>query len=390
MAAHANGRVYLDYQASTPLDPRVIAAMMPYFGEKPGNPHATDHSFGWEAAKAVELAAQQVATAIGADPDEVIFTSGATEANNLAIIGIAGRKPPSRKRILVSSIEHKSVLATAAATRRLGLKVELIPVDREGVVRVDQFSRQLSDDVLLVSVMAVNNEVGTIEPIGQVAELCHATGALFHTDATQALTTEALDVGVLQADLLSLSAHKIYGPMGIGALYMRRDIQRQIEPLFYGGGQQHGLRAGTLPVPLCVGFGEAAAICAYEGEVERTRIRNLREEFFQELQRIVPRIKLNGPTGIARHVGNISVCFPGIEADVLLGALQPQVAASTGSACTSGTIEPSHVLRSIGLNHDEANSSIRFSIGRFTTGDEVSRAADAVDRALSRLGPATR
>ncbi|MBE7492975.1 MAG: cysteine desulfurase [Planctomycetes bacterium] len=378
--------IYMDYQASTPVDHRVIEAMTPFWRVHPGNPHATDHAFGWAAARAVEQASEQVARAIAADSDEIIFTSGATEANNLAIFGVASRAPRERRRIIISAIEHKSVIAAArAAAKRNGLRVDTVPVDKEGFVQPDAMRQRLADDVLLVSVMAVNNEIGTIQPVAELAEITHSFGALFHTDATQALTACDFDVQRMNADLASLSAHKLYGPKGIGALFIRRDVQQRVEPLIYGGGQQHGLRAGTLPVPLCIGFGTAVnLLVGPSADQERQRIQDLRDTFVNQLRKVMPPIQLNGPRTSRRHPGNANIYFPGIEADVLLASLQPHIAASTGSACTSGTIEPSHVLRAIGLSEEEANASIRFGIGRNTTHNEVTQAVEKITQSIRR------
>jgi len=377
----------MDYQASTPIDPRVSEAMSPFFFCHPGNPHASDHSYGWEANAAVEKAAQRVADAISADADEIIFTSGATEANNLAILGLAARASLGRRRILVSAIEHKCVLAAAFATaKRFGCTMETVPVDSNGTLRLDVLKDRLKNDVLLVSVMAVNNEIGTIQPLAAVAALSHEVGALVHTDAVQALTTMNMDVRDLDVDMLSISSHKLYGPKGIGALYIRRNVQKCVEPIIYGGGQQNGLRSGTLPVPLCVGLGEATALVASEeANEERLRIRSLRDNFIERLLLLSPNIRINGVSGDLRHLGNANLCFGGINAHNLLGALQPSIAASTGSACTSGMPEPSHVLRAIGLSIDDANSSIRFSIGRFTSNDDIDESITVINEVFSRI-----
>jgi cysteine desulfurase len=376
----------MDYQASTPVDPRVYEVMVPYFFDCPANPHALDHAFGWEANAALETATLKVASAIGANPDEIIFTSGATEANNLAILGLAARAT-SRRRILTSAIEHKSVLAPArAAADRFGLVIEQLPVDREGFLRLDVLREQLAEDVLLVSVMLVNNEIGTIQPLSDIAALCRQFGAFVHTDAVQALTAAPVDVDNLNVDLLSLSAHKLYGPKGIGALYVRRDVQPRIEPLIYGGAQQSDLRSGTLPVPLCAGFGEAAALLAAETATEeRARIRALRDRFLSHLGRITSNMSLNGPNGNLRHPGNANVLLCGLDAQDVLAALQPKVAAATGSACTSGVSEPSHVLRAVGLSRSQAMSSIRFSLGRFTTADDIEESVQVLGEVLPRI-----
>lgn len=379
--------IYADYQATTPVDPRVQAKMVPHWRDSFGNPHSSDHVMGWRAAETVREAASSVARLIGCDDDEVIFTSGATEANNLALLGLARRAPRSRRRILVSAIEHKCVLA---CTRRLsdheGFEMEAIPVDRAGFVDLAALTKQLDKAVLVVSIMAVNNETGTIQDIPRVAEMLASHGILFHCDAAQAPC--AMDVNGLatHADLVSLSGHKIYGPQGIGALYIRREVQDAIEPLIYGGGQQDGLRSGTVPVPLCVGMGAAAELlCTPEASEERARMIRQRDAFIGLLEDTSFPTAINGPIGNLRHPGNANVQFAGFNAHSILGAVQPRLAASTGSACTSGTPEPSHVLRALGLGAEEADSSIRFSFGRFTTDEEIEEAARLIAEALESL-----
>ena len=375
--------IYADYQATTPVDPRVYAKMAPYWNDLFGNPHSSDHIIGWRAAETVSEATASVAKLIGCDADEVVFTSGATEANNLALLGLARRAPKSRRRILVSAIEHKCVLASARTLAdHEGFEVDTIPVDGAGFVGLEALANRIDETVLAVSIMAVNNEIGTIQDIPQISEMVAGHGALLHCDAAQAPC--AMDVRNLaaHADLVSLSGHKIYGPQGIGALYIRRDLQNRIEPLIYGGGQQDGLRSGTVPVPLCAGMGAAAELlCAPETPEERARITRQRDTFIKLLECAPFPTTLNGPTGQLRHAGNINIQFPGYDAHSLLGALQPRLAASTGSACTSGTPEPSHVLRALGLDSEQADSSIRFSFGRFTTDDEIEEAARLVVQA---------
>lgn len=380
-------RIYLDYQASTPVDPRVLEAMTPYFQLRPGNPHSSEHSFGWEAAEAVESAASQVAGGLGVDPDEIVFTSGATEANNLAIVGAVCRASDKRRRIIVSAIEHKSVLATVdAVARRYGCEIDALPVDSEGRVVLDELEARLSDDVLLVSVMAVNNEIGSVQPIDTIAALAHEVGALVHTDGAQALTCSAFDCAVLDVDFASLSGHKVYGPKGVGALYVKRSQRGRLEPQLYGGGQQGGLRSGTLPVPLIVGFGRAIELLQGENaDTERKRVRELRNAFVARLRELVPGAQVNGPDEIRRHPGNANIRFREVEGDVLVGNMQPTIGASTGSACNAGSIEPSHVLRAIGLSASEANSSVRFSIGRFSTQAELDQACELIGRAVTSL-----
>lgn len=376
--------IYADYQATTPVDPRVVAKMAPHWHEAFGNPHSSDHVIGWRAAESVQAAATSVAALIGADPDEVIFTSGATEANNFALLGLARRAPAHRRRLLVSAIEHKCVLAAARAlAAREGITVQTIPVDHEGFVQLDVLAELLDETVLAVSIMAVNNEIGTVQDTARIAALLAPHDVLFHCDAAQAPC--AMDVSGLaaQADLISLSGHKVYGPPGVGALYIRRDVQSRLEPLLYGGGQQGGLRSGTVPTPLCVGMAAAFEIVrSPEGAEERKRVAAQRDAFVQLLQEGDTPIVLNGPVGEQRHPGNANLQFCGWQAQDLLGALQPRLAASTGAACTSGLPEPSHVLRAIGLKEQQAESSIRFSFGRFTTDMHITQAAGLVAESI--------
>ena len=379
--------IYADYQATTPVDPRVAERMSALWSEAFGNPHSNDHVVGWEAADAVREAASSVAGLIGADPDEVVFTSGATESNNLALLGLARRAPSERRRILVSAIEHKCVLAAARSlAEREGFVVETIPVDREGFVDFDALERMVDETVLAISIMAVNNEVGTIQDIEGISKMLLPYGVLFHCDAAQAPC--AMDVTNLatHADLISLSGHKMYGPKGIGALYIRRDLQGRIEPIIYGGGQQAGLRSGTVPTPLCAGMAAAVEILrSPEGIEERNRVTGQRDVFLHSLKESIPSMAINGPAGEFRHPGNANLRFDGIVAQDILGALQPRLAASTGAACTSGIPEPSHVLSALGLGATESESSIRFSFGRFTKDKEVGEAAFLVIQAIRAM-----
>lgn len=380
--------VYLDHQATTPVDAGVLAEMTPYFIDSFGNPHSSDHSLGWESARAVEEAAASVGRMIGADADEITFTSGATESNNLALLGLGRRATGGkRRRILVSAIEHKCVLAAGRVLEeQYGYTVEQIPVDRDGFIKLSDLEEAMRDDVLAVSVMAVNNEIGTIQDIKSISGLVKSHGAVFHCDSAQApvaMTTASFGE---YADILSLSSHKMYGPKGIGVIYISRDLQDQIEPLIYGGGQQKGLRSGTLPTPLCVGMGAAALMCASEAaEEKRILLRKHRDEFIDKLDNLSWPIAVNGPVGNPRHPGNANIQFIGHSAHDILGTLQPRLAASTGSACTSGIPEPSHVLRAIGLDVDEAESSIRFSLGFDTTDRDVEEAVSLIDSALTKL-----
>jgi cysteine desulfurase len=361
--------------------------MSPYFGEAFGNPHSADHALGWESARAVDDSAAAVASWLGVDADEIVFTSGATEANNLALLGLGRRAPDGRRRrILCSAIEHKSVLAAARALRdSLGFEFDLVPVDGEGRVILDELRARLRDDVLLVSVMLVNNEIGTIQNIAAIAEAVASVGATLHCDAAQAPCAVDLLPAAQHVDLMSLSAHKMHGPKGIGALFIRRELQDRIEPLIYGGGQQRNLRSGTTPTPLCVGMAAASKLlCGEAARQERSAISALRDKFLDGLRRLEFPIALNGPL-VDRHPGNANVRFDGFSAQDILGTLQPFVAASTGSACTSGIPEPSHVLRAIGLSEDEASSSIRFAVGRGTTEADIDEAVSHVAKALQSL-----
>ena len=381
-----NNTIYADYQATTPVDPRVLEKMLPFWGESFGNPHSNDHIVGWKAAAAVRESLTTVGKLIGADPDEIVFTSGATEANNLALFGLARRAPESRRKILVSAIEHKCVLAAARALEeREGFTVETIPVDRKGFVDLNILEDMLDDSVLAISIMVVNNEVGTIQDLSQIAGMLARYGVVFHCDAAQAPC--AMDTTHLAeyADLVSLSGHKIYGPQGIGALYIRRDLHSGIEPIIYGGGQQNGLRSGTVPVPLCVGMSAAAEIVLAEGHCERPKVAELRDLFVNVLSDGSFAVVINGPGGKWRHPGNANLQFDGFAAQDILGSVQPRLAASTGAACTSGIPEPSHVLSAMGLDEREANSSVRFSFGRFTSGLEVREATTVITMALHSL-----
>lgn len=378
----------MDYQASAPVDPRVIEAMAPLWSESFANPHSAQHSLGWSGAKKVEAAKAQVAELLGADTDEIVLTSGATESNNLALVGAAERAASGkRNRILVSAIEHKCVLEAGwQAAKMLGGKLEIIPVDERGGVDEAALRRLIADDVLLVSIMAVNNEIGTIQNIEALSDIAHGAGAMFHCDAAQAPLALELSDLVDSADLVSLSGHKFYGPQGVGALYVRRSVKSALNPIIHGGGQQEGLRSGTVPLALAVGMGCAASLLAAdEGEHERRRVGLLRDRFVGQLLESCNELTVNGPPTVQRHPGNANIRFSGFDAEQLLFSMQPKLAASTGSACTSGTQEPSHVLRAIGLDYGAAQECIRFSIGRFFDENLVDEAARIVIGTMSEL-----
>ena len=377
--------VYADYQATTPADPRVIEAMAPFWHDTFGNPHSAEHSVGWHSARAVQEAAVAVGALIDADAEEIIFTSGATESNNLALFGLAIGAPPSRNRLLVSSIEHKCVLAAARAlAERHGFVVETLAVDHQGFVNPDALRRSLDDDVLMVSIMAVNNEVGTVQAIADLSAILAEHDIPLHCDAAQAPCAMVVSGLADYADLVSLSAHKIYGPQGIGALFVRNTLQDRMSPLIHGGGQQNGLRSGTVPVPLCVGMGVAARFVSGESAcAERERIARQRDKFIARLREHGAAVTLNGPPAEARHPGNANLRFDGFDGRDLIDRLQPRLAASTGAACASGLTEASHVLRALGRSPEETNASIRFSFGRFTTDAEIELAASLVLETLT-------
>lgn len=386
--------IYLDNQSTTRLDPRVLEAMLPYFTEHFGNPHSTSHIYGRIAAEAVERARAEVAALINADPREIVFTSGATEANNLAIKGPARfarahpRGAQARDHIVTLTTEHKCVLESCAQLEREGFAVTYLPVEPNGLLALDKLAAALTDRTLLVSVLAAHNEIGVIQPLAEIGALCHSEGVLFHTDAAQAVGKIPLDVEAMHIDLMSISGHKIYGPKGIGALYVRRRPRVRLLPLIDGGGQERGLRSGTLPTPLCVGLGHAGAIAAAEMTQEAARLRGLRDRLYQGLMRRVPGLGLNGDAE-RRLAGNLNLTFPGIEAPALIEAC-PTIAISTGSACTSAEVEPSYVLRALGLPDALANSAIRIGLGRFNTAAEVDFAVDALAAGAARLGDESR
>ena len=380
--------IYLDHQATTPVDRRVFKVMEPYFCEQFGNPHSTEHDMGWNAYLAVEKAQNHIAELVGCDANEVIFTSGATESNNLALLGLAHKSMDGdRKRILLSTIEHKSILELDAVLRhQYGFAVDLIPVDGNGFVDMEFLEHRMDNDVLLVSVMAVNNEIGTIQDMQKIAEFTHQHGAILHSDFAQAPCAISLPAVSESIDLISLSAHKMYGPKGIGALIANRSIINELEPMIYGGEQQDGIRSGTLPVPLCVGLGEAARILSEpEAFNEREQIKSLRKKLLHGLLGLDFSIELNGPKLDQRHPGNLNLSFFDFSAIDLLSQLRPKLAASTGSACTSGWTETSHVLRAIKLPDSAADVSIRLSVGRFTTVQDVDDAIEIIDQALQTL-----
>ncbi|HTW54003.1 MAG TPA: aminotransferase class V-fold PLP-dependent enzyme [Stellaceae bacterium] len=380
--------IYLDNQASTPVDPRVLEAMMPYFTIDYGNPHSESHAYGHRAMAAIDRARAEVAGLIHADSREIVFTSGATEANNLALKGAAhfAREHATgapKDHIVALQTEHKCVLESCASLEREGFSVTYLPVGENGLVSLAALEAALTDRTLIVSVMAAHNEIGVIQPLAEIGALCRSHGVLFHTDAAQALGKIPLDVEAMKIDLMSMSGHKLYGPKGVGALYVRRRPRVRLSPLIDGGGQERGMRSGTLPTPLCVGFGKACALAAAEMGDEAARLKGLREQLQTNLRQRVPGLVINGDLD-HRLPGSLNVSVPGTTAPDLIEACA-SIAISTGSACTSASVEPSYVLRALGLSDERANASIRLGLGRFTTAADVDFAADAIAAAAARL-----
>jgi cysteine desulfurase len=374
--------VYLDNNATTRTDPRVVEAMLPYFTSHYGNAASRNHLFGWRAQEAVDQAREQVATLIGAHPKEIIFTSGATESDNLALKGVAARQRSGH--IITAATEHHAVLDPVRRLEREGFGVTILPADSYGRVTAEQVEAAITTETFLVSVMAANNEVGTLQPIAAIGKLCKRRGVLFHTDAAQAAGKVPLDVEEMGIDLMSLSAHKMYGPKGVGALYVRRREPRVVlEPMLDGGGHERGLRSGTLPVPLIVGFGLACDLCRDEMTTEATRLTQLRERLRDGVQAQLEGVTLNGhPTD--RLPGNLNLSFAWVDGEALLTSMR-NVAVSSGSACTSASLEPSYVLRAMGVSDDLARGSLRFGLGRFTTADEIQWVIEEVVRGVHRL-----
>jgi cysteine desulfurase len=376
--------VYLDNHATTRVDPRVVEAMLPYFTTIYGNAASLSHRFGWDAAAAVDRARAQVAEAVGAEPREIILTSGATEANNLALKGALPHLKRRGNHVVTAATEHKAVLDPLRRLAREGWELTVVPPDPFGQVAAAAIEAALTDRTVLVSVMAANNEVGTLNPIAAIGQLCHARGILFHTDATQAVGKVPLAVEEAEIDLLSLSAHKIYGPKGVGALYVRRGTPPvRLSPLFDGGGHERGFRSGTVPVPLVVGLGEAAALAIRERPAEAARLAALRDRLHAGIVARVREVRLNGHPA-ERLPGNLNLSFAGVDGEALMMAMR-DVAVSSGAACTSAHPEPSHVLRAMGLSEDLARASLRFGLGRFTTAEEIDFAIAAVAGAVTRL-----
>ncbi len=375
--------IYLDYQATTPCDPRVVDAMMPYFTERFGNPHSRNHVYGWETEEAVELARGQVAAIIGGAAREIVFTSGATESNNLALKGVAGTYKERKNHLVTVITEHKCVLESCRRLEEEGWRVTYLPVQSNGLIELADLEAAITAETALVSVMAVNNEIGVIQPLAEVGAVCRRRGVLFHTDAAQAVGKIPLDVEAMNIDLMSISGHKVYGPKGIGALYVRRRPRVRLRAQIDGGGQERGMRSGTLAPALCVGMGEACRIAAGELAVESSRLAGLRDRLLASLRDGLPDVQVNGDL-VRRIPGNLSVSFPFVDGSGLIAAMK-EIAVSAGSACSSGSLEPSYVLRALGVDAEMAFASLRIGLGRFTTEEDVDHAVRHIIEAVNAL-----
>jgi cysteine desulfurase len=376
--------IYMDNHSTTACDPRVVEAMLPFFTEKFGNSASRNHTFGWEAEEAVDLARKQIAKIIHADAKEIIFTSGATESDNLALKGVVEMYREKGDHIITTSTEHRAVIDTAKALEKKGVKGTYLPVDKTGMVNPDDLRNAITEKTILISIMLANNEIGTIHPIREIGKIAKEKGILFHCDATQGVGKIPVNVQEMGIDLMSFTGHKIYGPKGIGALYVRRKAPRvRIEPMIHGGGHERGMRSGTLPVPLIVGFGKAVELCEQEMATESVRIAKLRDRLQEGIMGTMEEVYLNGhPT--ERLYGNLNISFAYVEGEALLMGVK-EIALSSGSACTSATLEPSYVLRALGVGSDLAHSSIRFGLGRFTTAEEVEYTIDRMIKAVNHL-----
>jgi cysteine desulfurase len=376
--------IYMDYHATTPVDPRVVETMLPYFTRDFGNAASRNHAFGWVAEEAVENARKQVADLIGANPKEVIFTSGATESNNLAIKGVAEMYREKGNHVITCVIEHKAVIDTCKKLEKQGARVTYLPVQKDGRIDVDDLRAAITDKTVLITIMTANNEIGVLQPVAEIGAIAKEKGILFHTDAVQAAGKVPFDVNQTKADLVSMSAHKMYGPKGVGALYVRRRNPRVLlAEQISGGGHERGMRSGTLNVPGIVGLGKAAAICKAEMAADAERLRKLRDRLSEKFHKNLDEIYINGSME-HRLPHNLNISFAYVEGESLLMGIN-DVAVSSGSACTSASLEPSYVLKALGAGDDLAHSSIRFGLGRWTTEEEIDYAIRRVAETVSRL-----
>lgn len=375
--------LYLDVQATSPVDPRVLDAMLPYYLSRFGNPHSRTHLYGWESDDAVERGRAQVAALINASPKEIVFTSGATESNNISIKGVLHFYKDKKRHVITTQTEHKCVLDSCRHLQQEGFEVTYLPVRSDGLVDLNQLRAAIRPDTGLVSVMMVNNEIGVIQPMEEIGKICKEFNVPLHTDAAQALGKIPIDVEKMNVSLMSLSGHKIYGPKGIGALYMRRRPRIRVEPQMNGGGQERGIRSGTVPTPLVVGMGAACELAMKEMEYDEKRINKLQERLLNGIKTKLDGVVVNGSTE-KRYAGNLNLSFAYVEGESLLMGLK-EVAVSSGSACTSASLEPSYVLRALGVDEDMAHTSIRFGIGRFTTEAEIDRAIELTVQQVEKL-----
>jgi cysteine desulfurase len=376
--------IYLDHNATTPVDPEVLAEMLPYFTEKFGNAASIDHDYGYEAKQAVDKAREQIALVINAQPDEIIFTSGATESDNIALFGVAEKYAHKGDHIITCVTEHKAILDCCARLQKLGKQITYLPVDQYGRVNPDDIRHAMTPKTILISIMAANNEIGTLAPLKEIGTIAREHSVLFHTDAAQAVGHIPIDVQKMCIDTMSISAHKIYGPKGIGVLYRRRSNPRVLlEPVIYGGGHEHGIRSGTLNVPAIVGFGKALQIAKQRMKTDTQQFRAWTNEMLEKFQLELGNVELNGhPTERLAH--NLNVSFIGIESKALIVKLK-NVAVSTGSACTTASVEPSHVIMALGFGEDRAHRAIRIGVGRFNSSQEISMATDKIVKAVQAL-----
>jgi cysteine desulfurase len=383
-----NRPIYLDRHATTPVDERVLAAMLPYFTERFGNATSTTHEYGWEVAAAVDRSRERIAAVIGAEPREIIFTSGATEANNLALKGVAEAYYGKGQHIITAATEHNAILDPCEYLAGLGFEITYLPVGSDGIIDVDLLKQSLRSDTILVSMMAANNEIGVLQPLTEIGRLCRQENILFHTDAAQAIGQIPIDVNSMHIDLLSITAHKIYGPKGIGALYVRsRNPRVKLSPQLHGGGHERGMRSGTLYSPQIVGMAEAIDIATSDRDAESSRLLELRQRLWVRLQEL-PEIYLNGHPDL-RLPGNLNISIAGVDGNALLLGLRDTVALSSGAACSSAKIAPSHVLKAIGRNDRLAYAALRFGIGRSNTAAEIDRVAAAVISTVTSLRQST-
>mgnify|MGYP005682155097 FL=1 len=375
--------IYLDYQATTPVDKRVIDKMLPYFSEVYGNPHSRNHSFGWEAEQAVEVARENVANIIGANPKEIIFTSGATESNNLAIKGLADFYGDKKNHIITCVTEHKCVLESCRLLSERGFEVTYLKVNKDGLIDLKDLESKINEKTLLVSIMGVHNEIGVIQPLKEIGDICRKNSVFFHTDCAQAIGKIKINVDEMNIDLLSISGHKIYAPKGVGALYVRRKPRVRISAMMSGGGQERGMRSGTLSPALCVGLGEACKICADEIDEESKRITKLKNILLEGIQGECDDIFING-SETDRVPGNINLSFAYVEGESLMMGIK-NLAVSSGSACTSASLEPSYVLKALGVSEELAHTSLRIGIGRYTSEKDIRDAVKVIVNEVKRL-----